>query len=145
MKPMDLLKALGNVKDSYVVSAEEFRQGKKNTQVKHISTRRVWLIAAAIVLSLLLVGCAIAYVLSLQDMAFGTRHQEYYDGSSREVTLLSIQGIQGSPGYQATKEWYEWLETYDTDMAIYHSEKAFSEDFGDDYYAYNLYSREMKD
>ena len=78
-------------------------------------------------------------------MAFGTRHQEYYDGSSQEVTLLSIQGIQGSPGYQATKEWYEWLENYDTDMAIYHSEEAFSEDFGDDYYAYNLYSREMKD
>ena len=145
MKPIDLLKSLGNVKDSYVISAEEFRQGIQHTQVKHISTKRVWMIAAAIVLSLLLVGCAIVYMLSLQDMAFGTRAQEYYDGSSQEVTLLSIQGIQGSPGYQATKEWYEWLETYDTDMSVYHSEEAFSEDFGDDYYAYNLYSREMKD
>lgn len=143
MKAMDLLLSLGNVKDSYVVSAGEFRQG--HTRVKHLSAKRVWLIAAAIVLSLLLVGCAIVYILSLQDMAFGTRTQEYYDGSSQEVTLLSIQGIKGSPGYQATKEWYEWLETYDTDMAIYHSEEAFSEDFGDDYYAYNLYSREMKD
>lgn len=145
MKPIDLLKSLGNVKDSHVISAEEFRQGKQSAPVTHISAKRLWLIAAAIVLSLLLVGCAIVYVLSLQDMAFGTRHQEYYDGSSQEVTLLSIQGIQGSPGYQATKEWYEWLETYDTDMAVYHSEEAFSEDFGDAYYAYNLYSREMKD
>lgn len=145
MKAMDLLKSLGNVKDSYVISAEEFRQGKQHTQVKHISTKRIWLIAAAIVLSLLLVGCAIVYILSLQDMAFGTRTQEYYDGSSQEVTLLSIQGIKGSPGYRATAEWYEWLQTYDTDMSVYHSEKAFSEDFGDDYYAYNLYSREMKD
>ena len=145
MKPIDLLKSLGNVKDTYVISAEEFRQGTKHTQGKHLSTKRIWLIAAAIVLSLLLVGCAIVYILSLQDMAFGTRHQEYYDGSSREITLLSIQGIKGSPGYQATKEWYEWLETYDTDMTVYHSEEAFSEDFGDDYYAYNLYSREMKD
>ena len=145
MKPVDLLKSLGNVKDTYVISAEEFRHGKQRTQVKQISTKRVWLIAAAIVLSLLLVGCAIVYILSLQDMAFGTRHQEYYDGSSREITLLSIQGIKGSPGYQATKEWYEWLQTYDTDMSVYHSEEAFSEDFGDDYYAYNLYSREMKD
>ena len=145
MKPIDLLKSLGNVKDTYVISAEEFRQGTKHTQGKHLSTKRIWLIAAAIVLSLMLVGCAIVYILSLQDMAFGTRHQEYYDGSSREITLLSIQGIKGSPGYQATKEWYEWLETYDTDMTVYHSEEAFSEDFGDDYYAYNLYSREMKD
>ena len=145
MKPIDLLKSLGNIKDSYVISAEEFRQGTKHTQGKHLSTKRIWLIAAAIVLSLLLVGCAIVYILSLQDMAFGTRHQEYYDGSSREITLLSIQGIKGSPGYRATKEWYEWLQTYDTDMSVYHSEEAFSEDFGDDYYAYNLYSREMKD
>ena len=106
MKPIDLLKALGNVKDTYVISAEEFRQGTKHTQGKHLSTKRIWLIAAAIVLSLLLVGCAIVYILSLQDMAFGTRHQEYYDGSSREITLLSIQGIKGSPGYQATKECY---------------------------------------
>ena len=145
MKPIDLLKALGNVKDTYVISAEEFRQGTKQTHGKHLSTKRIWLIAAAIVLSLLLVGCAIVYILSLQDMAFGTRTQEYYDGSSQEVTLLSIQGIKGSSGYKATKEWYEWLETYDTDMSVYHSEEAFSEDFGDDYYAYNLYSREMKD
>ena len=71
-----------------MISAEEFRQGKQYTQGKHISTKRIWLIAAAIVLSLLLVGCAIVYILSLQDMAFGTRTQEYYDGSSREVTLL---------------------------------------------------------
>lgn len=145
MKPIDLLNSLGTVKDSYVIRAEEFRQGKQHPQGKHISTRRIWLIAAAIVLSLLLAGCAIAYILSLQDMAFGTKTQEYYDGSSQEVTLLSIQGIQGSPGYKATREWYEWLETYDPDQSVYHSEEAFREDFGDDYYAYNLYSREMKD
>jgi hypothetical protein len=145
VKPIDLLKSLGNVKDSYVISSEEFRQGKQHTQVKRLSTKRIWLIAAAIVLSLMLVGCAIVYILSLQDMAFGTRTQEYYDGSSQEITLLSIQGIKGTPGYQATKEWYEWLETYDTDLTVYHSEEAFSEDFGDDYYAYNLYSHEMKD
>ncbi len=145
MNSMDLIKALGNVKDLYVMEAEEFRQGKRVSGVKTIPTRRVWLIAAAVVLSLVLVGCAIVYVMSLQDMAFGERVQEYYDGSSRKITLLSIQGIEGSPGYKATKEWYEWLQSYDTDMEIYHSEEAFSEDFGDDYYAYNLYSREMKD
>lgn len=145
MKPIDLLKALGTVKDAYVICTEEFRQGNYKTYVKTISAKRVWLIAAVIILSLLLVGCTIAYVLSLQDMAFGEEVREYYDGSSQTITLLSIQGIEGTPGYQATKEWYEWLETYDTDGAVYHSDEAFSEDFGEEYWEYNLYSREMKD
>ena len=143
MKPMDLMNSLGHVKSTYVVEAQAFREGKAN--VRHLSLRKAMLIAAAIVLSLLLVGCAVVYVLSLQDMVFGEEVREYYDGSSQERTLLSIQGVEGTPGYQATKEWYEWLQTYDTDQAIYHSEEAFSEDFGDAYYAYNLYSREMKD
>lgn len=143
MTSHDILDMIGDAKGKYLLEAQRHRESQP--QPRRLSLKRVWLMAAVIVLALLLVGCAIVYILSLQDMAFGTRTQEYYDGSSQEVTLLSIQGIKGSPGYQATKEWYEWLETYDTDMAIYHSEEAFSEDFGDDYYAYNLYSREMKD
>ena len=141
MNAMKLLLALGNVRGSYILAAEEFRQGRG----RRIPGKRLWLIAAVIALGLVLVGCAVAYALRLQDMAFGEKHQEYYDGSSQTVTLLSIQGVQGTPGYQATKEWYEWLETYDQDMTVYHSEEAFSEDFGEEYWAYNLYSREMKD
>ena len=145
MKPIVLLESLGNIKDAYVISAEEFRQGKRRKPVKRLRAKRFWLIAAVIALTLLLVGCAAVYVLSLQDMAFGEEEQTYYDGSSQTVTLLSLQGLRGTPGYQASKEWYEWLQTYDTDGAIRYSDEAFSEDFGDDYYAYNLYSREMKD
>lgn len=140
MKSMDLLLALGNVKGSYLLAAEDFRQGNTPARNRSLSAKGLWLIAAVIALGLVLVGCAVAYALRLQDMAFGQTHQEYYDGSSQTVTLLSIQGVQGSPGYQATKEWYEWLERYDQDMTIYHSE-----DFGEAYWAYNLYSREMKD
>ena len=55
MKPIDLLKSLGNVKDSYVISAEEFRHGKSQAQVKTISVKRVWLIAAIVALMLLVV------------------------------------------------------------------------------------------
>ena len=138
MNSMDLLDAIGDAKGAYVLAARE--PVKRRRPVK-----RVWLIAAVIGVMLLLVGCAVVYVLSLKDMAFGEEVQEYYDGSSQNRTLLSLQGVEGTPGYQASKEWYEWLQTYDTDMTVYHSEEAFSEDFGDDYYAYNLYSREMKD
>ena len=145
MKAIDLLVGFNSVKDSYVISAEEFRQGKQKAQVKRLSTRKVWLIAAVIALTLLLVGCAIVYVLSLQNLALGEEHREYYDGSSETVTILSVQGVKGTSGYQASKEWREWLHTYDPDDTIYHSEEAFSEDFGDEYYAYNLYTRDMKD
>lgn len=145
MKAMDLLVGFGNVKDSYVISAEEFRQGKQKATSKRLYTRKVWLIAAVIALTLLLVGCAIVYVLSLQNLAIGEEYREYYDGSSESVTILSIQGVKGTPGYQAAKEWREWLQTYDQDQSVRFSEEAYAEDFGDEYYAYNLYSRDMKD
>ena len=141
MNAMDLIYGLNNVRDSYVVSAGEFRQRKP----KRLPKKKLWLIAAIIALTLLLVGCAVVYVLRLQDMAFGQETHEVLGSDVQTRTLLSLQGVKGTPGYQAAKEWHEWLQSYDPDDTIYHSAEAFSEDFGDDYYAYNLYTRDMKD
>ena len=63
MKAIDLLVGFGSVKDSYVISAEEFRQGKQKATSKCLYIRKVWLIAAVIALTLLLVGCAVAYAM----------------------------------------------------------------------------------
>lgn len=84
MKAMDLLVGFGSVKDSYVISAEEFRQGKHKAQIKRLSTRKVWLIAAVIALTLLLVGCAVAYASGWFQQVF----------SSRSKTPLSSEQIQ---------------------------------------------------
>ena len=84
MKAMDLLVGFGNVKDSYVISAEEFRQRKKNAQIKRLSTRKMWLIAAVIALTLLLVGCAVAYANGWFQQIF----------SARSETPLSSEQIQ---------------------------------------------------
>ena len=84
MKAMDLLVGFGSVKDSYVISAEEFRQGKQKTQIKRLSTRKVWLIAAVIALTLLLVGCAVAYANGWFQQIF----------SARSETPLSSEQIQ---------------------------------------------------
>ena len=140
MNAMDLIYGLNNVRDSYVASAGAFRQRKP----KRLPKRKLWLIAALIALTLLLVGCAVVYVLRLQDMAFGQETHEVLGSGVQNRTMLSLQGVKGTPGYQATKEWYDWLQSYDPDDAIYHSPEAFSEDFGDDYYAYSLYTRDMK-
>ena len=71
MKAIDLLVGFGSVKDSYVISAEEFRQGKQKAQIKRLPGQKVWLIAAVIALMLLLVGCAVVYVLRMQNLKVG--------------------------------------------------------------------------
>ena len=84
MKAIDLLVGFNSVKDSYVISAEEFRQGKQKAQVKRLSTRKMWLIAAVIALTLLLVGCAVAYANGWFQQIF----------SARSETPLSSEQIQ---------------------------------------------------
>ena len=84
MKSMDLLVGFGSVKDSYVIGAEEFRQGKQKAQIKRLSTRKMWLIAAVIALTLLLVGCAVAYA--------NGWFQQFF--SARSETPLSSEQIQ---------------------------------------------------
>ena len=84
MKAIDLLVGFGSVKDSYVISAEEFRQGKNKAQIKRLSTRKMWLIAAVIALTLLLVGCAVAYASGWYQQIF----------SARSETPLSSEQIQ---------------------------------------------------
>lgn len=84
MKAIDLLVGFGSVKDSYVISAEEFRQGKQKAQIKRLSTRKMWLIAAVIALMLLLVGCAVAYANGWFQQIF----------SARSETPLSSEQIQ---------------------------------------------------
>lgn len=139
MNVNDLFDIIGETPGKYVREAEKAVTAHTN------SPKKVYLIAAVIALMICLMGSAIVYILSLEDMAFGNKVQEYYDGSSQEVTLLSLQGIQGTPGYEATKEWYDWLETYDADGTIWDSHEAYGVDFGDDYYAYSIYSKEMKE
>ena len=84
MKAIDLLVGFGSVKDSYVISAEEFRQGKQKAKMKRLSTRKMWLIAAVIALTLLLVGCAVAYANGWFQQIF----------SARSETPLSSEQIQ---------------------------------------------------
>ena len=143
MNAMDILTGLNDVWDRYIVDTEAFRQA--TPKKRQLPRKRLWLIAAIVALALLLVGCATLYVLHLQDMAFGEAQRAGSSGSSETWFKLSLQGVEGTPGYLAQKVWHEWLETYDPNDEIYHSEEAFSEDFGEEYEAYLLYTRAMKD
>lgn len=156
MKAMDLLVGFGSVKDSYVISAEEFRQGKQKAQVKCLSTRKMWLIAAVIALMLLLVGCAVVYVLHLQDMKIGEEviTQEAWTGPSGEYmpstewvnTQLSLQGYNGSPEQQALREWLDFKEQYDPDGTLMKENNMNESGVPEQYYiTYDCYTFEMMD
>ena len=125
MKAIDLLVGFGSVKDSFVIGAEEFRQGKQKAQIKRLSGQKVWLIAAVIALMLLLVGCAVVYVLRMQNLKVGeysfyipTEYDE--DGnvipaeSQEPIIMLSLQGTN----MEALTEWVTFTNTYDQDGTI---------------------------
>lgn len=143
MNAIDLLDIIGSAKDAYLLEALNSREQKP--QPKRLRLSRTFLIAAIIAVTLLLVGCTVAIMLNLDALKLGEEQYTNDLGESQTRTILSLQGFVGTPGYQASKEWYEWEQAYDPDMEVYHSDEAFSEDFGEEYYAYNLYSREMKD
>ena len=156
MKTMDLLTGLNNVRDSYVIGAEEFRQKKHNTQIRRLSTRKVWLIAAVIALMLLLVGCSVVYMLRLQDMKIGEKieTQEEWTGPSGEYvpptewtsTELSLQGYNGSPEQMALREWLDFKEQYDPDGTLMKENNMNESGVPEQYYiTYGCYTFEMMD
>ena len=158
MKAMDLLVGFESIKDSYVISAEEFRQGKHKAQSKRLSTRKAWLIAAVIALMLLLVGCAVVYVLRMQDMKVGEYSfyvpTEYDENgnvipveSQEPITLLSLQGAN----MEALTEWVAFTNTYDQDLSVAHEADQAAKsgspwDIPENYQlTYGCYSQEMVD
>lgn len=123
MNSMDLLNGLNNVRDRYILDAQSFRQGEK--KVRRRPKRKLWLIAAIVALTLLLVGCAVVYALRMQDLKVGeysfyvpTEYDEEGNvipvESQEPIVLLSLQGTN----LEALKEWLAFTNSYDRDGAI---------------------------
>lgn len=156
MKGMDLLNALGRVQDTYVVSAGDFRENRD--QPRRLALRRAWLIAALIALLLMLVGCAVVYVLRMQDMKVGESNvyvpTEYDDHGNvfpvetqEPIVLLSVQGIN----MEALSEWVAFTNSYDQDGSIMLEADLAAKsgspwEIPENYYlTYDCYSQEMVD
>lgn len=139
MKSIDMLDVIGEAKDVYVLAAKNMQPHQRRT------LRRPLLIAAVIILILALVGCAVVYIFSLDQMILGTEYIEDRTGVTEPRTRLSLQGYVGSDSYMGAKEWYDFLQTYDQDGAIEFSDEAYSVEFSEEYQNYNLYSVEMKE
>ena len=151
MNSNDLLDIVGEAKEAHVLDAVNTRNGVQ-PEKKHLSLNRTLLIAAVIALTLLLVGCTVAYVLSLQELKIAEQPGvQNYDAKGEwvgptEVTqdVISIRGYPGSSNQLATQEWYEFEQTYDPDHALMPDDNIHG--IPDEYYyPYNCYTWEMVD
>jgi len=140
------------------VSAETHEKTSRRIQ-------RPFLLAAIIALLMLLVGC-VAYFYSLEHLVVVDHTAEtvsksedpvaepIFEGKSETMPetnpgpfvvdkVLSMQGYEGSPAYNALQEWL----TYVRDYIIRNPECRFSDDFQrpEAYRTYSCYSQEMVD
>ena len=125
MNAHDILDMIGDAKGTYVWDAQQVRSGNINSSGKKLFSKKLWLIAAIIALILLLVGCAIVYVMSLQDMKIGeysVTEPEHYgpnwvviEAREKTVEVLSVQGFADSPNQQAVKEYRDYLGSIDAE------------------------------
>ena len=150
MKAMDLLVGLNSVRDAYVQDAQKFRQGK--SRPKRLPVRKLWLAAALIALSLLLVGCAVVYVLRMQERKVGEvaitegakidLSGAYVPATQWKNTLVSFQGYAGSPEQLALQEWLEFQAGYDQDNTL-HQAAGWESSIPEQYQTYGCYTQEM--
>ena len=158
MSGKDLLIDLGNISHKYY---EEAENGNISGTAKYKTFRKPLLIAAIIGLLMLLIGCA-AYFYSLQQLVVIDHTKEVIavveEDSSKNTSetvpetdagpvvaekVLSLQGYEGSPAYQALQEWWE----YAIDYTIQNPELRFSSDYQrpEAYTKYPCYSQDMVD
>lgn len=163
MRREDLFNAIGMVEESRLARCEKNQHpftatGRANSKVKtggkyaakskRKGMSKVWLVAAIIAAMVLLMGCAIV-LKSLGMLSMGTTNVDipidYHNSVTEERSVLSLQGYQGTPGYQAALEWNQFLDTYDPDGSILASlPDKKNTGIPAEYSAYSCYTQEMK-
>ena len=151
MNGKDLLTKLGDIDQSYYAEAEG--EGTSPAASPRI-LRKPLLVAALIAAALLLMGCAIAYVLSLKDMTlqekpitidrFSDDGSEYLGEEEVTQQILTLAGLKGTPGYQAAEEWHNYLEEYNSKPENQEDMTGDRPEFPAEYDIYNLRTQEMK-
>ena len=151
MNGKDLLLDLGYIGDDLIEEAERFRFGAAPRR----GLRRPVLAAALIAAALLLVGCAVAYALSVGSLRIGERQvteqrfsadgSEYLGEETVTQQVLTRAGIAGTPEYEAALEWFQFRQSYDPDGAIFQEVRENLPTFSKEYASYDLYTQEMKD
>lgn len=157
MNSKDLIQSMNYVGEDLVNEAEYGRFSIRKEETKTIGRsffRKPLWIAALVGLMILLMGCAV-YVLKMQDLNLGKEEVSYdaFDPDTLEYLgketytqeVFTLSGLEGTPGYLASQEWFDFKQSYDPDLAIQGSVWGNYPEFPAEYDAYDLYSQEMKD
>ena len=132
-----LLDLIGDARGQYVWDAEVFRSGQCARNASRKKIRLYWLIAAVVALTMLLVGCAVAYFLNLENLQVGSHASPGDEGA-----YLSLQNAN----QEAMAEWIDFRQSYDTDGSILAEYDADPSGFSEVYhFTYGCYSQEMVD
>lgn len=139
MNGQELLMGLSYIDRKYIQESEQDTIPKQGRRM----IRRPLLVAAIVALMLLLVGCAVVYVMKMQDVHIGEHtviRQEVDEPESSEVQLmvLSLQGMKDMPAHRANQEWLQFTESYTPQRGDYWESE-------EDYWAYNVLDQTMAD
>ena len=145
MNGKNMLFGLQYIGDDLVENAEFGRfstdTGKNGKPRRAI--RRPLLAAALIAAALLLVGCAVAYVLNLEKIKIsaGTEQRDYSlvdgvyvkDPHTVNTTTLTLAGLEGSDAYKACADFYAFQEEYTADGEKRAENGTLPEDYWETY------------
>lgn len=161
LTPVELLCAMGGIKEEYVLEAQEVLG--YTAEVQHRSHRKIWRVAliAAVIAALLSVTAYALGWLGLKERSFDTpsptfstprlppRQTEAVPQETEEIThWVSMNGYKDSAEYKANAEWVTLYWDY-----VQNSEHQFSDDFPEgeeqDYveicHYYGCYDKTMAD
>ena len=152
MTNLELMKALGGIREESLIGAEALQ---RNSAVCPARGKRPLLVAAIIIMTLLLAGCAAAYVLHLESLKIGDYRYTpaaYIDENGDVIhetetdrEVLSLQGVAGSPAFEAAQEWHAFEQGYDQDHSLLDEADKNPIAVSEEYDAYFVYTQEMVD
>lgn len=142
------------------VLQKEFIKKEKKRGMKERSAKLGFRIAVSVAAGCLLIGTVgyAVYYFKLKDV--GTGREKVLDLSvpaeglegvapedipEKEVDMISLAGIEGSPEHEADVEWQEFLESYDQDESILETVGNNPTGFEEEYGEYLCYTQEMAD
>lgn len=142
------------------VRQKEFVKKEKRINMRKKSAKLSFRLAAGAAAGCLLIGTAAyaVYHFSLKDVGSGKEKvldlsvpAQELEGAAqkdipeKEVDMISLAGVAGSPEHEADVEWQEFLDSYDQDESILAAVGNSSTGFEEEYGEYLCYSQEMAD
>lgn len=152
MNGKDIFLGLKYVGDDLIEKAEygAFPTKAEKTVKRNRGLRRPLLIAAIIAMMLLLVGCAVVYVLSMEKVKIGetTETVDYrlvegtYVEDPHEVSqnVLTLAGLEGSDAYRACADYFVFKDEYVKNVETMEKNGTLPAD----YYESGTYTKEME-